>query len=235
MKRFLIIIPLLLSLALYSCAKAESEAPAGVPREPVISDSESEGEAVVADTVEEGLWDFSAKLFRNTTRLEGEESIVVSPISVIYAMGMTSNGAAGGTLKQAEETFGSHIRDLNAFLETYRTFLVRDENVSVTLANGIWFNTNRGFKVSDAFLDTNRQYYGAQITQSEFDRECVRAINDFVKENTQGLIDNVIDDLSDGSKRIGHHDDGVGFHIVDLVSGSGKDAHAVFQTVGIQQ
>ncbi len=197
MKKAFIVIPLLISLILFGCSKTEREPDSGavqVPPGPMVSDDEIE--PVIADTVENGLWDFSTALFRDTARAEGEESIVISPVSVIYAMGMTSNGAAGNTLKQAENTFGAHMEDLNSFLDSYRGFLTEDGDVTVTLANGIWFNSNMGFKAKDSFLEVNRRYYGAAVTQSEFDRACVKAINDFVRENTQGMIDDVIDDLS---------------------------------------
>lgn len=45
--------------------------------------------------------------------------MLVSPLSVLYALGMTANGADGETRAQMEEVLGASVDDLNAYLHAY--------------------------------------------------------------------------------------------------------------------
>ena len=46
------------------------------------------------------VMDFAAALLRQTAESEG---VLLSPVSVLYALGMTANGASGDTLTQLEQ------------------------------------------------------------------------------------------------------------------------------------
>ena len=46
------------------------------------------------------VMDFAAALLRQTTK---EEGVLLSPVSLLYALGMTANGASGQTLSQLEK------------------------------------------------------------------------------------------------------------------------------------
>ena len=48
------------------------------------------------------VMDFAAALLRQTTK---EEGVLLSPVSLLYALGMTANGAAGTTLSQLEKAW----------------------------------------------------------------------------------------------------------------------------------
>ena len=59
---------------------------------------------------------FAVELLRQTD--EGG-STLLSPVSVVYALAMTANGAAGETLAQMESVLGLPLEELNAYLRTY--------------------------------------------------------------------------------------------------------------------
>lgn len=50
------------------------------------------------------ITDFGVKLLQSSLNSD-KDNVLVSPISVIYALGMTANGADGDTLKEMENTF----------------------------------------------------------------------------------------------------------------------------------
>ncbi|MBQ7902578.1 MAG: serpin family protein [Oscillospiraceae bacterium] len=131
------------------------------------------------------LTDFSAQLFANCA---GQENIMVSPVSVLYALGMTANGADSHTLAEFESLFGADINEVNCWLKMYKDSLKN----GLHMANAIWFREN-GFTAREEFLQTNATYYNAGAYSAPFDDSTVKDINSFVKENTGGQIDKIID------------------------------------------
>ena len=63
------------------------------------------------------LADFTIRLFKSC--YSNGDNQLISPLSVIMALGMTANGAAGETLSQFEKTFGVPIDTLNQYLSNY--------------------------------------------------------------------------------------------------------------------
>ena len=68
------------------------------------------------------------------------------------------------------------------------------EKAKLTLANSIWFKDS-GFTVEEAFLQRNADYYGAAVYKSAFDKKTLRDINNWVEENTDGVIDKIVDQM----------------------------------------
>lgn len=146
------------------------------------------------DAFKNGAADFAVRLFQNT-REEGKNSLI-SPLSVMLALSMTANGAKGETLAQMEVLLGGDIPidTLNEYLHAYVGGLPSVEKAKLTLANSIWFKDS-GFTVEEDFLQRNADYYGAAAYKSAFDEKTLRDINNWVKENTDGVIDKIVDQM----------------------------------------
>ena len=146
------------------------------------------------DAFKNGAADFAVRLFQNT-REEGKNSLI-SPLSVMLALSMTANGAKGETLAQMEVLLGGDIPidTLNKYLHAYVGGLPSVEKAKLTLANSIWFKDS-GFTVEEDFLQRNADYYGAAAYKSAFDEKTLRDINNWVKENTDGVIDKIVDQM----------------------------------------
>ena len=146
------------------------------------------------DAFKNGAADFAVRLFQ-TTWEEGKNSLI-SPLSVMLALSMTANGAKGETLAQMEALLGGDIPigELNEYLHAYVGSLPSSEKAKLTLANSIWFKDS-GFTVEEDFLQRNADYYGAAAYKSAFDEKTLRDINSWVKENTDGVIDKIVDQM----------------------------------------
>ncbi|MBQ3008231.1 MAG: serpin family protein [Oscillospiraceae bacterium] len=131
------------------------------------------------------LVDFSAKLFGQVTE-EGKNTLI-SPVSILYALAMTANGAKGETLAEIEKTVGTDINSLNHSLAEYMLYLGEDET---SVANSIWYRN--GFEADRNFLQTNADFFGADIYTAPFDDSTVKDINGYVNDNTKGMIDRII-------------------------------------------
>lgn len=133
---------------------------------------------------------FALELFK-ACRAEDGENVLVSPLSVMLALSMTANGAAGETLAQMETVLGLSITELNAYLKTYVSQLPSNFKSKLHIVNSIWFN--EGLEVNRDFLQTNANYYGADAYASPFDEQTVKDINTWVEENTGGMIDKILE------------------------------------------
>ena len=137
--------------------------------------------------------DFAVRLFQNS--MEEGKNTLISPMSVLYALAMTANGADGETLAQMEKVFGMDIRNLNGYLFASPWLNPDAEGNKLYLSNSIWFKDDPNFEVNKTFLGINRDYYGAGAYQVPFDESTRNEINDWVKTNTKGMIPEIIDEI----------------------------------------
>jgi len=142
--------------------------------------------------------DFSLELFLNTTT--ATENSLVSPLSVILALAMTANGADAETLSQMETVLGQNISlaELNEYLFSYINYLPSEEKVKLTFANSIWFRDDEmRLTVEKEFLQTNADYYDSAAYKSAFDSQTLKDINNWVKANTDGMIEKILDEIAE--------------------------------------
>lgn len=121
----------------------------------------------------------------------GEESALLSPVSILSALGMTANGAEGDTLSQMEAAFGLPVSELNAALSA----VLPEEDSPLSGANAIWFNVREGLALKQDFLQTNADWYGAGVYGEVFGDNTCREINQWVSEHTKGMIPEIVDQV----------------------------------------
>ena len=139
--------------------------------------------------------DFGVRLFK--TGMEEGENTLISPLSVLYALAMTANGADGETLAQMEQVLGMDVNNLNSYMFAYLDLLPETKDYKMSLANSIWFKDDPNFAVEQSFLQTNADYYGAGAYKAVFDEGTRNDINNWVKEHTDGMIPEIIDEIPD--------------------------------------
>ncbi|NLD16803.1 MAG: serine protease [Tissierellia bacterium] len=145
------------------------------------------------------ITDFGVKLLQSSLNSD-KDNVLVSPISVIYALGMTANGADGDTLKEMENTFGLPIDELNSYMNAYLKTLKSDDKYKLNIANSIWVRKGVGFEPKSDFLQKNKDYYNAKIYEAAFDSNTVKEINSWVKDNTSGMIDSIIEKIPEEAR-----------------------------------
>ncbi|MBQ9746475.1 MAG: serine protease inhibitor [Clostridia bacterium] len=134
---------------------------------------------------------FSIEIFKRTA---GEGNTLVSPLSVLLALAIVANGAEGETLAEMESTLGLPIEELNKYLYTYISSLPEEEKCKLTVANSVWLR-EEGINVNKPFLEVMAGYYGAEAYSAPFDSSTVRDINSWVSKNTDGMIDEVLENI----------------------------------------
>lgn len=122
-------------------------------------------------------------------------NVLLSPLSVSYALGMTANGAEQETLTQIMTTLGwgdrprvevnTAYRDLAALLPTL------DPTVTITLANGVW--VRQPLVVNPAFASDVQQFFGAPVQALATPRLMYDSVNAWANRRTQGMLPKVLD------------------------------------------
>lgn len=141
--------------------------------------------------------DFAVRLFQAGEK--SGENTLISPLSVLCALAMTANGAENETLSQMEAVLGMTTGELNAYLYSYMAKLPQSEDYKLSLANSIWFTDADRFTVNQDFLQTNADYYGADIYQAPFNSQTCKDINNWVKQNTDGMIPEILDRIPESA------------------------------------
>ena len=137
--------------------------------------------------------DFAIRLFKQTN--EDGKNTLISPLSVLCALAMTANGADGETREQMEAVLGMSVEELNLYLYSYMNSLPQSEKCKLSLANSIWFTEDSRFTATQNFLQTNADYYGADIYEAPFDKQTLKDINNWVKQETDGMIPRILEDI----------------------------------------
>lgn len=148
---------------------------------------------------------FTLKLFKaNVGTISQNENLILSPLSVSFAVGMTSNGANGQTLTDIRKTmeFDGFTEDqVNSYYHNLITNLPDlDPNTTLKIANSIWYANN--FTVLPTFLKTNTDFYNAEVKALDFSDKTgsVNTINNWVSGNTNNKIPKILDQIGDGAR-----------------------------------
>jgi len=139
--------------------------------------------------------DFGIRLLTHCMKEEEGQNVLVSPLSVMTALTMTANGARGETLKQMEDVFGMPVPELNTYLSNAMQTLPNGDLYQLHLANAIWFKDEEGFTVEQDFLRTNEAYFKTGLYKAPFDHTTLQDINGWVKNHTDGMIENILDQI----------------------------------------
>lgn len=144
----------------------------------------------------EGLMtSLGVKLIQETLEAETEtKNVLISPLSILYAMAMVSNGADDREAVKAYwgDTDPLHI---NEFMLEYAGALPQGEDYKLQLANSVWFTEHDRFTVNENFLQTVKNYYDADVYQAPFDEETCKDINEWVEWKTDGMIKDILDEI----------------------------------------
>ncbi len=186
-----LIVLFLFSIGLASCNKA-GVAP-GKGQDLVLSPVEQQ--EVAADNA------FTLKLFKNldSANTTANVNLFASPLSVSFALGMTSNGSNGATLtamQKATSFAGFSLAQQNSYYNNMITNLPKlDPTTTLNIANSIWYR--QGFDVLPQFLQTNSNYYHAEVQALNFNNpSSVLTINNWVNKETNGKIPTIINSIS---------------------------------------
>ena len=152
-----------------------------------VSLTRSEQELVTANN------DFAFNLFRVA---DAQNSTILSPISITYALGMLNNGAAGETQAQINKVLGfgeTGAEGINAFCKKMLTEAPNlDKSTKVLISNTIYMN--KGYELKPLFVSkANDCYHAEPETRNFADGKTLDVINQWASDHTEKMIEKVLD------------------------------------------
>ena len=144
----------------------------------------------------------TVNLFGEVLKNDPRGNILLSPISISMALGMTENGADGETLKQMQDTVngGLSVDDMNAIMAYTSDKLNNSDHVTWKSANSIWFKNDGLWVMKDDFLNKTVSYYNAEVWNAPFDEGTLKDINGWIENKTDGMIPNALDKISEDAR-----------------------------------
>ncbi|MPM00369.1 hypothetical protein SDC9_46593 [bioreactor metagenome] len=141
---------------------------------------------------------FGIDLFRETALAE-QGNLMLSPLSASTALSMLLNGCGAETYAQIRDMLGYESLSLDEINENYNSLvnqlLTIDPRIQLALANAVWYRQD--FNVKALFLDRMQTAYKASTGSLDFlSPEALTTINNWAKDNTNGKIEKVLDEIS---------------------------------------
>ncbi len=169
-------------LPLVGCGKTNPDLPedlgGALPQKAALTEPPADAEKTYAD--------FAAELL---VKCYDGGNALLSPLSVLGALGMTAGGAKGETLAQMERVLGMRTEEIAAYLATFGND--GSDKAKLSIANSLWVRED--LKVREEFLQKNADGYGASIFKTAFGDETAAQINKWVEEHTDGLVKDILD------------------------------------------
>jgi len=137
---------------------------------------------------------FGLKLFKVIQQDNPTSNIMISPYSVFSNLLLLYNGAGGETYEELKNILNlSEPNYVNPnFGELYNILMNTGGNYELKIANGLFLNKDYEFKPT--FINTAKDYFLVKTENIDVtDRiKSAETINNFISQNTNGLIKNVI-------------------------------------------
>lgn len=190
-----LLIPLIGLMALVSCNKQI------MIKDPITVETPTPTEQITKVTLTETEQGYmaagNAMAFRFLNQIYDGNNLIISPLSLQYALAMTANGASGETLQEIIDFLGYGEEGVDALNSYSRKLLEQlpavDLDVTLKLTDAILVNDQ--FPLLPAFKETVQSNYYAAVESMPFTNPDYTAarINEWASRSTNGFIDKVLD------------------------------------------
>ena len=147
----------------------------------------------ITDEIRAANAQFALTMLQQLDYPNAGDNLCISPLSLSLALSMMLNGAEGETYDAIAKTLGYTEQKLDAVNAQARALsrLLKpdDKSITVHMANGLW--VQQGFPLKPDFLRALLTHYETRTETVDFGNAeaTANAINTWVKEQTQGLIE----------------------------------------------
>jgi serine protease inhibitor len=137
---------------------------------------------------------FGLALLQRQAATSPTGNVVVSPVSLHAVLSMAFNGASDQTAEEMRRVLGLDSMDLAALNQGWADLIwlaQSGEKHEVSIADSLWLRD--GFPFRPSFLDTNREYFAAEMRALPTEpAQAADEINSWVEEHTAGRIKDIV-------------------------------------------
>lgn len=142
---------------------------------------------------------FGVSFYLEAAKTRPDSNLMLSPLSASVALTMLLNGADGETYTQIRDMLGypAHLEQdgINqVYQELVTQLYAADPKVNISVANSVFYHYL--FEVKPGFTESMREEFDALVQSLDFsDPASVDVMNQWASDNTNGLIDKIIEEL----------------------------------------
>jgi len=137
---------------------------------------------------------FAFDLLKQIAGEQPDANVFISPFSVSTVLQMVGNGAAGETrteIQKVLKTAGLPSGPLNEACRNLNQSLISLPDVTLNLANGIWYQ--KELQLKPVFVAENKNYFQAALAGVDFSKaKSADIINSWADKTTRGKIKQVV-------------------------------------------
>jgi serine protease inhibitor len=142
---------------------------------------------------------FGFRLFAEVARQDSGKNVLISPVSVAFALSMAYNGASGETrqaMAASLELQGMSLEEINEGNAILRETLENaGPQVQLAIANSLW--ARKGIAIKKDFIRRSEGFYAVEVREIDpADPGAAPVINSWVSEKTRGKIDRIVERLA---------------------------------------
>ena len=199
----LILLSGLLSTSLIGCSNPSESTNSSIIKEnPSESEIHSEEETSSKeefnekpDLKEENFSSFthSAHLIDELNKSYKDGNIVISGMSLDFALAMLMNGTNKEATEELESFLGMTKKEANNYYSNLYDFYNKND---IVVANSFWFEEAINSSINSDYIDVISSKYKSTIQGISMNKTGADIINKWVNTNTNGLINKVIDTMS---------------------------------------
>ena len=145
--------------------------------------------------------EFALNLYKAICQGENaDKSIIVSPFSATYLMGMLNDGAEGRTAEEITTALGfGGKQSVNEFCKAMIEQIPEvDPSVSLANANCVVVNERQNIELKDQFVSDISNYYKGEVMKLDFSSSnALKAVNNWSNKHTSGMIPKLMDQLNE--------------------------------------
>ncbi|XP_067898239.1 glia-derived nexin isoform X2 [Heterodontus francisci] len=137
--------------------------------------------------------DLGMKIFNHVVNSKPTENVIMSPHGIASVLGMLQFGAGASTRQQLSNALKYNSYGIYRKLKRIQKSLIESRNQDiVTIANGIFAPSD--FVMEQPFIRKTKEVYQAALSSLNYQNpvEAASAINQWTKNQTRGMITNLI-------------------------------------------
>lgn len=134
------------------------------------------------------LMSSTTDLVDNVSALYPGENVMLSGLSLNFALAMLSNGAKNEALTSLENYLGMDVETANAYYAEFMKREKSDTKNKLMISNAFWTNEQEPFKIRKEYTKTLKDTYLAKVEAIPMNEKGIKKVNKWADKATDGLI-----------------------------------------------
>lgn len=135
-----------------------------------------------------GLLQTNISVVDNVSHENPGQNVMISGMSLNYALAMLSNGASPAATQELEHFLGMSVEEANELYGGYLNRKALSPENKLIISNSFWIKNDLEYEVRESFTSILKSIYKADVAKIPMDAEGIKQINEWAAFATDGMI-----------------------------------------------